>query len=182
LKRISFRNRPEPIEEPTSREDFAALGDRARDERRWSDAVEAYRKHLEDRPTDFGILIQLGNCAKEAKDFATSLNAYSKALELNAADADLNLQLGHLYKVMGRRQNAAKFFVKALQIDGRLVDARRELATLRSSSGSDGEDFSLPENMLDFLKAKSLQELIERAPEFESFGDPFKVYYDLVSR
>jgi tetratricopeptide (TPR) repeat protein len=172
---------PSPSPSP-SRENFAALGDRARDERRWSDAVEAYRKHLEDRPTDFGILIQLGNCAKEAKDLATSLNAYSQALELNAADADLNLQLGHLYKVMGRRRDAAKFFVQALQIDGRLVDARRELATLRSGSGLDGEDFSLPENMLDFLKVKSLQELIERAPEFENFGDPFKVYYDLVSR
>ena len=156
-----------------------AKGNQARDDRRWGDAVSAYALHLKDAPNDYAILVQMGNCAKEAQEFATSLDSYFLAANINSKDADLHLQMGHLYKLMGRTRHAAKSYARALQINDGLVDARRELSEIQHDTG--GDDFSLPDNMLDFIKSANIHELLSKARNLGHRGDPFEVYSDLIN-
>jgi tetratricopeptide (TPR) repeat protein len=56
-----------------------ASGDRARNERRWGDALEAYAKVLHLTPDSAAIWVQLGHCLKESGDAAEAEKAYLRA-------------------------------------------------------------------------------------------------------
>jgi tetratricopeptide (TPR) repeat protein/glycosyltransferase involved in cell wall biosynthesis len=85
-------------------------GDLCRDERRWGEAADGYRKHLDEHPGDFAIWVQAGNCLKEAGKHQEALGSYWRAVALDGNDADVFLQLGHLYKLMGRREESAEAY------------------------------------------------------------------------
>ncbi|GAU82914.1 glycosyltransferase [Bosea sp. BIWAKO-01] len=111
-------------------ENLTALGDKARDARDWSAAVDHYSAHLRARPNDFGIWVQKGNCAKEARQFAVAFEAYQHAIGLNTTDSDVHLQLGHLFKMQGQRANALASYRKALELNPDGIEAFRELTQL----------------------------------------------------
>lgn len=104
-------------------------GDAAREQRDWTAAANAYRRHLDERPDDFAILIQLGHMLKEAGDLDGALSSYERARILRAEDADLMLSLGHLHKLRGDIAAALRAYETSLTL-GHSNDARREFDTL----------------------------------------------------
>ena len=63
------------FQKPTPRR----LGNRARDKRRWADAANQYRRHLDDHPDDFPIWVQLGHMLTELADYPAADAAYGHA-------------------------------------------------------------------------------------------------------
>ena len=107
-----------------------SAADQARDDRRWTEAVELYEQYLVARPNDPAIWVQLGHAFKESGDLDEAEGAYKKSLELAPEMADTQLQLGHLYKTMRKFSITITAYREALRLDNALLDARRELANL----------------------------------------------------
>ena len=110
-----------------------ALGDAARDARRWAEAGRAYAAFLERNPDDRGILVQRGHCLKEAGDPAAALALYRRAEALEAGDADIHLQIGHALKLLGRRGAAAEAYGRAVVLDPGGRDGWVEWIAIRDS-------------------------------------------------
>ena len=60
-----------------------SAGNKARDEKHWRDAAEAYARFLRLRPNSAAVWTQLGHCLKESGDPAGAEGAYLQALELD---------------------------------------------------------------------------------------------------
>lgn len=107
-------------------------GDKARDERRWADAAQAYQAALELAPKKVGIWVQLGHARKEAGDLDGAGEAYRRSLSLDPNIADTHLQLGHLLKMQSRTGEAAECYIRAAELDPSLRHALDELRHLSS--------------------------------------------------
>lgn len=153
--------------------------DTARDGKDWFTAAGAYEAYLNLSPDEHAIWVQLGNCAKEAGNYKLSLSAYETALSLNGQFADTHLQLGHLYKLMGRSGSAISHYQQALQIDPSLSDAQNELSAI--SHHVQDKPFLLTGTYLDFIKARSLEDLMTQRQSYDDAEDPFRQFLSLVT-
>ena len=92
-------------------------GNRARDARRWGEAIAAYRHYLGLVPEDAAIHVQLGHALSEAGDFAAADRAYAAADQLRPDDADLLLCWGHSRKRAGDPDAARALYVRSHAVD-----------------------------------------------------------------
>ncbi|GEM16300.1 group 1 glycosyl transferase [Gluconobacter oxydans NBRC 3293] len=102
----------------------------ARDQKKWSQAADLYKKALEgnlNKNKRFAALVQLGNCLKESGDLSSSLDAYNEAMKIFPKNSDLHLQMGHLFKIMGRTGNSVLCYRRAVEIDPNNKDALLEI-------------------------------------------------------
>lgn len=123
-----------------------SIGDAARDEGRWQDAEQAYRRHLDVRPDDAAIWVQYGHALKELGKLEEAERVYREALALEPDNADTFLQLGHVLKVQNRVNDAAEAYTRSLELSPSKA-AYEELASLVSR-----------ERAFSLLEAKSLKE------------------------
>ena len=93
-----------------------AMGDEARDARRWSEAAPAYQAYLERVPADAAIWIQLGHCLKEMGDLLGGEAAYRRTLAQQPEDSDIHLQLGHVLKLLDRRNEAIQAYRRSFAL------------------------------------------------------------------
>jgi tetratricopeptide (TPR) repeat protein len=122
---------PRRTSAPAANSEARQIADRSRDDGRWHEAANWYRKHLDQYPDDVAIWVQLGNSLKEAASFEAALVAYQNAVLLDTSgDADVFLQLGHLQKLMGRRKDAIDSYHASVVRAPDDNPARGELAAL----------------------------------------------------
>jgi ADP-heptose:LPS heptosyltransferase/tetratricopeptide (TPR) repeat protein len=74
--------------------------DAARDQGRWADAAQKYRRATIEWPARADLKVQLGNCLKEAGAFRQSFDAYTAARARDNSAEPVH-QIGHLMKVTG---------------------------------------------------------------------------------
>jgi glycosyltransferase involved in cell wall biosynthesis/Flp pilus assembly protein TadD len=101
-----------------------AVGDEARDARRWAEAAPAYQLYLERVPSDAAIWTQLGHCLKEMGDLVGGEAAYHRGLAQQPADSDLYLQLGHVLKLQERSSEASEAYRRSFVLKPLLATAR----------------------------------------------------------
>jgi Flp pilus assembly protein TadD/SAM-dependent methyltransferase len=111
-----------------------ATGDKARDEKRWLDAIEAYFKFLRLRPDAAGIWVQLGHCLTKSGNAEEAEKAYLEALALKPENPDTLLHLGRIKRSMNDEASAEHYLERAAGIPSPSLDAKTELLALRSSS------------------------------------------------
>ncbi len=115
----------------------ASAGNKARDEKRWGDAAEAYAKFLRLRPNSPAVWAQLGHCLKEGGNPAAAEAAYLKAMELDPKNPDIILHVGRIKLALNDPAAAAHYLERAASIDSPSLSAARELQALRSRSADD---------------------------------------------
>lgn len=108
-----------------------ALGNAARDAKRYTAAAFLYDEALRIEPANVAIQVQCGHMFKEAGDLANAEAHYLRAAELRPDDPDLALQLGHFFKVAGRIRDAAYAYRKASELKPGWDEPVGELAALR---------------------------------------------------
>ncbi len=106
-----------------------SIGDAARDERRWQDAEQAYRQHLDASPDDAPIWVQYGHALKEQGKLEEAEQAYREALALEPENADTFLQFGHIQKIRDRVDAAVEAYTRSLELSPSKV-AYEELVNL----------------------------------------------------
>ena len=107
-----------------------SVADKARDEKRWVEAIVAYETFLRLRPGAAHIWVQLGHCLRESGNPAEAEKAYIKALELDPENPDTLLHLGRAAQSMNDPATAARYFQRAAMAPSPSVDAREELRAL----------------------------------------------------
>jgi len=130
-------------EAPSNEDLLLLLADRARDERRWSDAADTYAKYLAVKGHDkatWPLWVQLGHARKEAGENDGAVQAYERAIEFAPDCAETYLHLGHLLKRMGATRAAVAAFTKAVSLDPKIGDAAEELRRFRAQKA--GADIS----------------------------------------
>lgn len=108
-----------------------ADGNRARDNRDWLAAQQAYAAALRREPDRTGIWVQYGHVLKEAGSPEEALAAYGRAEALAPDRADTLFHMGYVLALLGRAEEALAHYERATAIDPSLAAARREARTLR---------------------------------------------------
>jgi glycosyltransferase involved in cell wall biosynthesis len=114
--------------------EWLAVARLAREETRWLDAANAYRRVLDIDPAQAPIWVQYGHMLKEGGRREEAGAAYQTALELDPHNADTHLQFGHLYKITDRKHRAIQMYSRALELDPTLRDPAVELERLGAKS------------------------------------------------
>src|SRR5271165_4245079 len=122
--------------------DALSAADKARDEKRWAAAIDAYEAFLRWKPEAALIWVQLGHCLTESGKATEAERAYLKALELDPDSPNTLLHLGRARQSMDDPATAARYFQRAATAPSPSVDAREELWALLSShsAGDTGEE------------------------------------------
>ncbi len=110
---------------PTARR----LGNHARDQNRWADAVGHYRQHLEELPEDFPIWVQLGHMLTQLADYPGADAAYGRAADIDPDDTDLLLCWARSRRLAGDPGRARDLYGLSLAVDGN-PHAANELAEM----------------------------------------------------
>ncbi len=130
--------------------DWLTLGDKARDEGRWKEAIAAYAEYLASVPTDFNIWVQLGHAYKEVEYLQEADEAYNRALKLDDNNPDLLLNLGHLRKVQDNIYDALCFYRRSFGIDGNEFAA----AEIYSLTGVEADLTNAEEELAGYWRAR----------------------------
>ncbi len=107
---------------------FAALGDRARDQREWFVAAVYYEEALRYDPRSAAYWVQFGHALKESGDPVLAEAAYRKALVIEPGNADTHLQLGHVLKTLSQSREALESYAKAHELAPEVEIIRKEFA------------------------------------------------------
>lgn len=137
-------------------DDALSAADKARDEKRWAEAIEAYEAFLRLRPEEAKIWVQFGHCQRESGKADGAEKAYLKALELEPENPDTLLHLGRVRQAMNDQAAAIVYFQRAAAFRAPSADAREELRTLwlrRFADASTGDAAGEVANWLEDIDA-----------------------------
>lgn len=86
-------------------------------DKRFSEAITAYRRSLKIDPKQPEALNNIGFCYKSIKQFDAAVDYYKQALRLNPQLADAHEYLGEAYIGLGKKELAEKEYQALLPID-----------------------------------------------------------------
>lgn len=98
-------------------------GDKLLDERKWSEAIDAYNSALQIDPQNADAYIGLGDAHLGTGRWSNALEAYKKAVALAPRNADAHYALGAAYNTMRMHGDAFAPLVKATQLDPAYAEA-----------------------------------------------------------
>jgi Flp pilus assembly protein TadD len=102
--------------EPENDWAWTGLGDAYFGLKRYSDAIDAYRKSVRINPELPGAWCGLGNAYNKLQRFNEAIDAYRHALRINSEDAETWYGLGIVYGNMNRHEEAITAYREALRL------------------------------------------------------------------
>lgn len=103
---------------------FREEGKAAAAQRKWPEAIAAYRSHLKIRPWDGQTWLRLANVLKDSGQLGDAEAAYVKACKIMPSSADVWLNRGHLAKLDGRIDDALDYYMRSFKLDGGSASGR----------------------------------------------------------
>lgn len=113
--------------------DFLAEGDKALNENRYADALNAYQKANQLNPNENIVYRKLAKTQFHMKDYAASEKNYEKYLETASDDADSWIELGETQRQAGFYQKALKSFEQAKSLDSSNDLANRSILETKNN-------------------------------------------------
>lgn len=114
---------------------FAALGLQLHTQRRFAEAADAYRKHLEAEPLNADVHYNLGLALQEAGQFLPAIASYNRALELRPTFASAAFNRGNVLASLGRQAEAIDSYRLASYCDPKHARTRLHLAHVLGEQG-----------------------------------------------
>ncbi len=102
--------------DPDASNPWAALGDMAREECRWDDALRCYREGLMREPDAADLQVQLGYVLLESHQGALAEQAFLQALELDPGEYSAYLGLSEVYRFANRREDQLAMVKQAMAL------------------------------------------------------------------
>jgi tetratricopeptide (TPR) repeat protein len=124
--------------DPTYPEPYKAIGDLylTAPRRLFDQAIEAYNKALDLRPTYADAYAGLGDANAAKGNFDAAVTAYQKALATNPLNPRVHVSLGKIYYTEKQLYyEAVTSYKKAIDLDPRYVEARMGLAEVYEEKG-----------------------------------------------
>lgn len=102
--------------DPNAANPWAALGDMAREENRWDDALRCYREALLREPEASDLEVQLGYALMETRQTTAAEQAFLHALELDPGEYSAYLGLSEVYRLGNRREDQMSMVEQAMAL------------------------------------------------------------------
>jgi tetratricopeptide (TPR) repeat protein len=105
----------QPIQGPTLKKDLMKdfeKGNRLFDQGEYDQAVEIYKKIIEEFPDAYQINLNIGNCYFEKQEYETAVQAYLKVVEKEPANIDVILSIGNSYSNLKQFEKALEWYNK----------------------------------------------------------------------
>lgn len=166
---IALTPEPSPSSAPTkTAEDYIDEGNALQDSEDYADALEAFEKAIELKPTLAEAYFERGVTHHALNNLQTALEDYSKAIELDPTYADAYYNRGIIHSDLGDNQAALTDYNKVIELDPDDAVAYNNRGTARYDLGN------LQAALADYNKA------IELDPEYASaYHNRGLVYRDL---
>lgn len=117
-------------------EALALLGEIARFESRWQEALDWYRQATDAQPTDPELQVEVGNALRDLSMPKEAGIAYKKALALEPKSISALLALGDLEKSQSHEEEAGDYYNRAAAIDPANLNVASALRRLQTSEGA----------------------------------------------
>ena len=114
-------------------------GGKAMREKRFADAVAAYRQMINLEPSDPIAHRYLGVALAKSGKNDEALQEYERALQLDPKNAAVHYSMGIVLIEMGKEESAIAHFREAIRLDPGLVDPHFQLANLLLRAGKNEE-------------------------------------------
>ena len=114
-------------------------GGKAMREKRFADAVAAYRQMINLEPSDVIAYRYLGVALAKSGKNDEALQEYAHALQLDPKNAAVHYSMGIVLIEMGKEESAIAHFRDAIRLDPGLVDPHFQLANLLLRAGKNEE-------------------------------------------
>ncbi len=126
---LSFaQRRSKPVRRTESRAaSIVDEGDKLADERKWSEAIDAYKLAIRLDARYAPAFGGLGSAYMNMGNWKDALTAYTEQVRLAPNDSQAQFELGFSYNVMGRHGDAFAPLVKAVSLDPSFAEAHYEI-------------------------------------------------------
>lgn len=145
-------------------EDHFLRGVRYESTKKYSDAIETYKKALRIKPDYLDVYVSLGLVYYNLGRYSDAIDAYGHALKIKPDSLSLYNKLGTIYMLTGKHSMAIDTFEQALSIDSRNPETHFNLGIAYFLNGD--KDAALEEyiilNKLDKERAENLFDLLYR--------------------
>lgn len=112
---------------------FVSEGNKALNENRFNDALNAYNKALENNPDDINIYKKLGKTHKNLKNYDSAEEYYSAYLSQKTDDDETWIDLGEVQRQSGKYNQALKSFERAKEINPKNDLANRSILETKNN-------------------------------------------------
>ncbi len=154
---------PVEIKKPDVAEDHFMRGLKYESERKYKDAIEAYKQAVKIKPHYVDAYLNLGQVHYKLGKYPEAVDVYKQALKMRP-DMQTYNKLGTLYIVSGKYSEAIDIFEQAIGIDSRNPETHFNLGIAYFLSGD--KDAAYEEyiilNRLDERRAEDLFDLLYR--------------------
>jgi tetratricopeptide (TPR) repeat protein len=122
---------------PKSAQAWISLGDALMDSRRFSEAIDAYKKGLELDPKNVHARVDLGTCYRGTGQFDKAVEEYRNALKIDPSFPNGHRNLGVVLAYdLQRNKEAIKSFQKYLELAPNAPDAAEIKQVIQNLSSS----------------------------------------------
>ena len=117
------------------------------DDKKFEDAIKAYKKAVALNP-QYGLAFNnLGSAYENIDDEEAALDAYKKAIEINPQHAEAQHNLGAILNQRGQNEQAKECYIKAIEANPNFTYAHHSLSTLKTYT-SDDPHVAMLENLV----------------------------------
>lgn len=102
--------------DPESPNPWSALGDLAREDQRWDDALRCYREALARDPEAADVKVQLGYVLLKVGQYTESEQSFLSALETDPGEYSAYLGISECYRMMNRHEDELRMVREAMTL------------------------------------------------------------------
>lgn len=121
-------------EEPTAKT-FFDLGVQHIEKTEYSEAIDAYKKAVQIKPSYVEAYITLGMVSSMLSRYDEAIEAFKKAAKLKPNNAEVFYNLGNAYKEVEKHEEAIEAFKQAVKINPNFAEAHYNLGAAYLASG-----------------------------------------------
>lgn len=132
-----------------ARYSWATIGLGFFERRRWSDAIDCYKKALEHDPEALDLWFNMALCHFQQANWSESLNCYLKAAQIDPENAKVQCNLGSVYFELNRLKEAEECCRKAIDLNREYARAWANLSAVQDAMGKPDEAIQSVKKSLD---------------------------------
>jgi tetratricopeptide (TPR) repeat protein len=152
------------------------------DDKRFEEAIEAYKKAVHLNP-QYGLAYNnLGSAYENIDDEDSAFEAYKKAIEINPMHAEAQHNLGAILNQRGQNDEAKECYIKAINANPNFTYAHHSLSTLKTYAEDDPhlemlENLAQQTPQMDHeMQTKFWFALGKARSDVKKYGEAFEAY------
>lgn len=145
--------------------DIVSRADKALNEGKYSEALEAYQEAQNKNPDDFNLYRKLGKANFHLKNYKTAEENFDMYLKRNPDDSECLIELGETQRHLGKYDKAIKTFEYACELDATNDLAKRSKMTAENDLLATYSPEKAKQEKIEYAR-KNLKEALDLSVKF----------------